>query len=921
MPRILAALVALLPLIGAQENPGGPVEAPIVDVQVEHGLPGSLPGTERWIVTFKDRSFDLSDFRSAVYSGASASEVARIVSDLEEEVKADQADFVRFIERLGGKVAVQWWIINGCAVDIPYAKLDTVRRHPRVAMVEPDRIRKPLAPILTSTNVRNHVVDPLQAQGYMAKGVTVAIMDTGLDSNMGGSGRPHSTFYVKGDVNNKTGGGIGGSRLLANIKVGAAGPDDVHGHGTGVAGIAAGEKWNKASYSDRGHAPMAGIVGYCIANSSNGNSTSTVMTTAWQKIAADKVKYGIVAANNSYSGSSNPLQSTQQALDSAALNADILPVVAAGNSSSSTRTSQSAANGLAVGAVNPTTKRMASFSSRGPLYGDTQRFFPDLCACGVGTVMPRRDNEGSYYRASGTSMASPQVCGAATLFRSVARKATALETKAALLASTEDVSKQNPTPPYNTRNAYGLGFLRDDRALEIAKGNGLLATKTITKAAPRVFIPLAVRKGRAYSVVITWHRQNLSSRNWSNLALAVKASGRLLGSSDTPRNLYEKVVFLAPSTGNVVLEVTASYLEKDPLPFAVAALEVPAPFIPGSVSSFGKGCKGSGILPGIGPVAPTAYAKAWGESRTAVPLGYYNHRVQHIYSAQALPSSFTATGMAFRHDNQYVRSAANYWIELSVSLGYTTRTPSTISAYFSSNVTGAMTQVLSKKKINLPYWTKVNTSTSNWDIKIPFSRPFTYTAGTGKQLLVDFRKTNSSRGNSYTYYWVDAVSGRTSLVSRVYGTGTNPTRGYVNKGFAAVLAFTRPGGPGAVPVLSAKGVPEVGGSFTLELAQAKPRAVAGILAGLSNTRWNGLNLPFDLAALGAPGCNLLVGLDLMIPTVTGSSGAAALRISVPNDKALIQSVLYWQGMILDPQANRAGIAWTNGLGTTTGGQP
>ncbi len=921
MRRTLLALFALLPLLGAQEKPSAPAEAPILDVSVEHGLPGSLPGTERWIVLFKNRSFDLSDFRTAVYTGASAAEVARIVGDLEEEVKADQAGFVRFIEKLGGKVVVQWWIVNGCAVDIPYDKLDQVRRNPRVAFVEPDRIRKPLAPILTSTNIHNHVVDPLQAQGYMAKGVAVAVMDTGQDSDMGGTGRPHATYYVNGDIHNKTGGGIGGSRLLANIKVGSMNPDDVHGHGTGVAGIAAGEKWNTASYSDRGHAPMAGIVGYSIANATNGNSTSSVMTSAWQKIAADKVKYGIVAANNSYSGSPNPLEATQQALDSAALNADILPVVAGGNSSSSTKTSQSAVNGLAVGAVNPTSKKMASFSSRGPLYGDTRRFYPDLCACGVGTVMPRRNNEGSYYRASGTSMASPQVCGAATLFRSVAKKATALETKAALLASTEDVSKQNPSPPYNSRNAYGLGFLRDDRALEIAKGKGLLMTATLTKAAPKKIIPLAVKAGKAYAVAIAWHRQSTTTTNWSNLGLTVKVGGNVVGASDTPRNLYEKVTFLAKTTGNASIEVTASFLEKDPLPFAVAALEVPAPFIPGSVSSFGKGCKGSGLLPGIAAVAPATYAKAWGESRTAVPLGYYNHRVQHVYSLKALPSSFTATGIAFRHDNQYVRSLSNYWIEFSISMGYTSKTPSTLSSYFSSNITGPMINVLSKKKVNLPYWTSVNRSTGNWDIKIPFTRPFTYIPQTGKQLLVDFRKTNSSRGDTYSYYWVDAVSNSNYLVSRVYARGSNPSSGTRVLGFGAVLAFTRPAGPGAVPALSTSGTPQVGTSFTINLSRARASTAAGIVLGFSNTRWRGINLPFDLSGIGAPGCNLLVSLDLMALTGTNSSGAGSLRVSVPNDKALIQSVLYWQGMVIDPPANQAGTAWTNGLRTLIGGQP
>ena len=59
--------------------------------------------------------------------------------------------------------------------------------------------------------------------------------------------------------------------------------------------------------------------------------------------------------------------------------------------------------------------------------------------------MPQRDTEaaGNDYQNSGTSMAAPQVCGAATLYRSLRPEADALETKAAILATTESVAAQN----------------------------------------------------------------------------------------------------------------------------------------------------------------------------------------------------------------------------------------------------------------------------------------------------------------------------------------------------------------------------------------------------------------------------------------------------------------------------------------------
>ena len=916
MRTALLMIALLAPPLAAQEgtSPGEPVQ---------HGLPGALPGTERWIVTFRSRSFDLTAFRQANLSPqATAEDVARIVADLEQEVRLDQAAFARLVRELGGRMHRQWWLINGCAIDIPFARLEQIRRHPRVLYLEPDREWEVSGPIKVSTNASNHRVDNLQQKGIKAQGVTVAIMDTGLDSDMGGTGRPHRTFYVNGDINNKTGGGLGGSRILANIQMGTYPADDPHGHGTGCAGIAAGEVWG-TSGSDRGHAPLASIVGYAIASGSSGSSTTAVMTATWQRIAADAKQYGTVAANNSFSGSPSATNSTQQALDSCALNADVVCVVAAGNNgtrsgTAQTQSSQSALNGLAVGAFTANSKTRASFSSRGPLYGDTQRFYPDLAACGYQTVMPKRNSESSNYVGSGTSMASPQVCGAATLFRSVNTTATALETKAAILATTEDISKQNPGAD---RNTYGMGFLRDDNLVDLAQGGGTLLTGSISGSGP-VTHPVTVTAGKAYSVVIAWNRHTVSSTNWSNLGLSVKYGTTTLGSSDTPRNVYERVIFLAPASGKATIEVTSSYLEKTPLPYALAVYEIPPPFMPGGMLSYGKGCLGTGQVEGVATVLPGSYAKTWGESNTIVPLGWHHHRMQQVYGTKAVPGAFFTNGIAFRHDDTLVKSVNNYWVELAVDLGYSDKDPATMSATFNANISGTMQNVLAKKKVNLPYWTSANPEPTNWLIRIPFDRSFSYQAQSGKHLLLDFRKTGSSTGNTYTYYTIDAVKDpKNPEVSILLAQDPNATLGIITPGFGALVGLTQPGTGGAVPILDHLGVPEIGTTFSLDLRQARPNSVAGVVVGLSDRTWQGIPLPFDLGGLGAPGCNLLAGLDLMVFTSTDSKGIGKLPLALPLDKSLIQANLHLQAMILDPPANQAGLAWSNGLTAIPGGQP
>ncbi len=74
------------------------------------------------MVTFADRSFTLEAFAKAVREG-STDRVAEIVTGLEAKVVADQAAFVEVVKAAGGRVVDQWWIVNGCAIEVPHKAL------------------------------------------------------------------------------------------------------------------------------------------------------------------------------------------------------------------------------------------------------------------------------------------------------------------------------------------------------------------------------------------------------------------------------------------------------------------------------------------------------------------------------------------------------------------------------------------------------------------------------------------------------------------------------------------------------------------------------------------------------------------------------------------------------------------------------
>ena len=236
--------------------------------------------------------------------------------------------------------------------------------------------------------------------GYDGKGVKVAVLDTGIDSN-------HPD--VKGTI--------------LEAKNFTDDPDSIdhHGHGTHVASTIVGS--GAASNGKlKGVAPGAELlIGKVLDSSGYGSDSGVIAAMDWAvEEGADIVSMSL--GNPTPSDGTDPVS---QALNNLSETSDTLFVVAAGNDGSDKKTVGSpgvAEKALTVGAVDKTGV-LAPFSSRGPVINN-YRVKPEIMAPGVGIVAARATGtymgtvvDDNYTAANGTSMATPHIAGAAAILK------------------------------------------------------------------------------------------------------------------------------------------------------------------------------------------------------------------------------------------------------------------------------------------------------------------------------------------------------------------------------------------------------------------------------------------------------------------------------------------------------------------------
>ena len=368
------------------------------------------------------RLFDVTELLAAGYGDAERDTVPLIVTYLPGQRPAVAAS--------GTTVTVDLPSIDGVAVNASKLASGVWKGLTGVSALAGAGIKKVWLDGVRTASL-DHSVPQIGAPtawqaGYTGEGVTVAVLDTGVDQT-----HPDLADREVGERNFST----------------SKDSVDHYGHGTHVASIIAGTGV-KSGGKYKGVAYGARILDVKVLNDSGSGADSSII--AGMQWAAEQ---GVDVANMSLGGYDSPgVDPLEEAVNTLSTRYGTLFVIAAGNSgpgASTIGSPGSADEALTVGAVDRD-NRIADFSSRGPVVGGGV-IKPDITAPGVDIVAARHADGrigppvvDGYTSLSGTSMATPHVAGAAALLVQQHPELTREQLKARLIASAAPTAGLTP---------------------------------------------------------------------------------------------------------------------------------------------------------------------------------------------------------------------------------------------------------------------------------------------------------------------------------------------------------------------------------------------------------------------------------------------------------------------------------------------
>ena len=317
-----------------------------------------------------------------------------------------------------------------------------------------------------------HHVDTVWDYGYTGEGISIAIIDTGIDPLHVGlndfdddptTNDPKVVaFYDALDDSGDDGSG-------------ETEPYDDQGHGSHCAGISAGTgavDENPMGGDDskpyRGVAPDAWLVGVKVLDSGGSGSFAEVMR-GMEWTIDNKIKYNIRAASMSLGGVwlvelTQEQEERVTHLANEMVAAGISLMIAAGNSAAygTIGTPGAAKDVITVGSTEDS-KELAVYSSKGPTHEGQIK--PNVAAIGSAVMSVEANSGNGYASYSGTSMATPMVAGMAVLLLQANPDLQPLMIRTILESTSEFRWLSHPVRP---NNDYGWGFVLMDTALDEA---------------------------------------------------------------------------------------------------------------------------------------------------------------------------------------------------------------------------------------------------------------------------------------------------------------------------------------------------------------------------------------------------------------------------------------------------------------------
>jgi len=431
-------------------------------------------------------------------------------------------------------------VFNGITLDISKSKAEELKKLEEVKEVYPNIEVKTL--LMDSVPLIN--TDDVWTLGYTGEGITVAIIDTGIDythPDLGGCFGPGCKVVDGYDFVNDD-----------------SDPMDDHGHGTHCAGIVAGNE------SLKGIAPEAKLYAYKVCNL--GGSCWGYDIIAAIELAQDPNQDGnysdhVNVISMSLGGPGDPDDPMSQAVDTAVENG-VAVVIAAGNSGPYSETVGSpgcARKAITVGATykidyqafwwdctpgeyiscgkceedgkvwcdywgdgDPKADQITSFSSRGPTSVGTK---PDVVAPGAIICSARYDyifppGEDPYYypcldeehvQVAGTSMSTPIVAGAVALIKQAHPDWDTNEIKSALKITAIDIRGDINTQGYGRVDALEAVQLTSKPPVAIIETSGKIHGTQIN----------VIGTGKAENFVnYTLYYKDVSYEDWEEVSFS-----------------------------------------------------------------------------------------------------------------------------------------------------------------------------------------------------------------------------------------------------------------------------------------------------------------------------------------------------------------------------------------------------------------
>jgi serine protease AprX len=322
------------------------------------------------------------------------------------------------VAHLGGTVLRHLSVIDGFSARVPRSAVPVLSRTPGVRWVSPNRALHLQGQYGQDSGVASAVyTDVVRAaktwsMGVTGAGVTVAVVDTGVD----------------------TSGDLAGQVLHAEDFTSEQDNADNYGHGTFVAGLIAGTG-AASSGSIKGVAPAAKLVSLKIAGR-DGSTDVTRVLEALEWIVDFRDAYGIRVVNLSlgFDAQQSYLVDPLDFAVERVWNAGVVVVAAAGNGNNAPGSITSPGNDpmvITVGSSNDKTSvsltddKLATFSSVGPTTDGVTK--PDILAPGRSVVSSRSPGstidvtypssaiDAGYAKGSGTSFSTAIASGVAAL--------------------------------------------------------------------------------------------------------------------------------------------------------------------------------------------------------------------------------------------------------------------------------------------------------------------------------------------------------------------------------------------------------------------------------------------------------------------------------------------------------------------------